>query len=159
MMMLHLDRLSKRFGTQVAVDRLSLRVGPDEVYGLIGPNGSGKTTTVKMVTGLYRPTDGRVAIGGHDLETSPEAAKRLIGYIPDEPFVYEKMPGREFLHIWWESCMASRAPRERRRSPNCSISMRSGASWMAIWRTIRVATSRTWLSWPACFTARAERRA
>jgi ABC-2 type transport system ATP-binding protein len=97
--MLRLDRLSKRFGKQLAVDSLSLHVEPGEVYGLIGPNGSGKTTTVKMVTGLYRPTDGRVVIGGHDLGASPEAAKRLIGYIPDEPFVYEKMSGREFLHL------------------------------------------------------------
>jgi ABC-2 type transport system ATP-binding protein len=97
--MLRLDRLTKRFGTRVAVDSLSLHVGAGEVYGLIGPNGSGKTTTVKMVTGLYRPTGGRVLVGGHDLGADPEAAKRLIGYIPDEPFVYEKMSGREFLHL------------------------------------------------------------
>lgn len=97
--LLRLDRLTKRFGTQVAVDSVSLDVAPGQVYGLIGPNGSGKTTTVKMVTGLYLPTDGRVVIAGHDLLASPQAAKRLIGYIPDEPFVYEKMSGREFLHL------------------------------------------------------------
>jgi ABC-2 type transport system ATP-binding protein len=97
--MLTLDRLTKRFGARVAVDSLSLQVKAGEVYGLIGPNGSGKTTTVKMVTGLYRPTDGHVRVGSHDLGADPEAAKRLIGYIPDEPFVYEKMSGREFLHL------------------------------------------------------------
>ena len=97
--LLHLDGLTKRFGAQVAVDSVSLEVGPGQVYGLIGPNGSGKTTTVKMVTGLYRPTGGRVMIAGHDLLVSPQVAKRLMGYIPDEPFVYEKMSGREFLHL------------------------------------------------------------
>lgn len=94
-----LDRLSKRFGNQLAVSTLSLRVDPGEIYGLIGPNGSGKTTTVKMVTGLYRPSAGRILVDGIDLLTSPEAGKRRIGYIPDEPFVYEKMSGREFLHL------------------------------------------------------------
>jgi len=96
---LSLDRLSKRFGACLAVDALSLRVEPGEVYGLIGPNGSGKTTTVKMVTGLYRPSTGRILIDGIDLAAAPEAAKRRIGYIPDEPFVYEKISGREFLHL------------------------------------------------------------
>lgn len=97
--LLRLDRLSKRFGDCLAVDGLSLEVAPGEVYGLIGPNGSGKTTTVKMITGLYRPTAGRVLIGGIDLSAEPERAKRLLGYIPDEPFVYEKMTAREFLHL------------------------------------------------------------
>ena len=97
--LLRLDRLSKRFGGLLAVDALSLEVAPGEIYGLIGPNGSGKTTTVKMITGLYRPTAGQVLIGGIDLGAEPERAKRLLGYIPDDPFVYEKMTGREFLHL------------------------------------------------------------
>lgn len=83
----------------MAVDALSLQVEPGEIYGLIGPNGSGKTTTVKMVAGLYRPSAGRILIDGIDLAASPEAAKRRVGYIPDEPFVYEKISGREFLHL------------------------------------------------------------
>ncbi|MFQ5830552.1 MAG: ATP-binding cassette domain-containing protein, partial [Candidatus Methylomirabilia bacterium] len=84
---LSLDHLSKRFGTRLAVDDLSLRVGAGEIYGLIGPNGSGKTTTTKMVTGLYRPTTGRILIDGIDLNLDPEGGKRRLGYIPDEPFV------------------------------------------------------------------------
>lgn len=109
-----LERLSKRFGERPAVDDLSLRVDPGEIYGLIGPNGSGKTTTVKMVTGLYRPSAGRILIDGIDLATSPEASKRRIGYIPDEPFVYEKMSGREFLHLMGEIYDVSRPERGRR---------------------------------------------
>jgi ABC-2 type transport system ATP-binding protein len=96
---LSLDRLSKRFGGRLAVDALTLRVGRGEICGLIGPNGSGKTTTVKMVTGLYRPSTGRIFVDGIDLAVAPEAAKHRMGYIPDEPFVYEKMSGREFLHL------------------------------------------------------------
>lgn len=111
---LALDCLSKRFGSYLAVDNLSLRVEAGEIYGLIGPNGSGKTTTVKMVTGLYRPGAGRILIDGIDLATAPEAAKRRIGYIPDEPFVYEKMSGREFLHLVGELYGVPRAERSRK---------------------------------------------
>lgn len=110
---LSLDHLSKRFGTRLAVDDLSLRVGPGEIYGLIGPNGSGKTTTTKMVTGLYRPTAGRILIDGIDLAVDPEEGKRRLGYIPDEPFVYERMTGREFLHLVGE--LYGVPPRERRQ--------------------------------------------
>ena len=97
--LLRLDRLSKRFGDRLAVEALTLEVAPGEIYGLIGPNGSGKTTTVKMIAGLYRPTAGQVLIAGIDLRAEPERAKGLLGYIPDEPFVYEKMTGREFLGL------------------------------------------------------------
>ena len=97
--LLRLDRLSKRFGDRLAVEALTLDVAPGEIYGLIGPNGSGKTTTVKMIAGLYRPTAGQVLIAGIDLGAEPERAKGLLGYIPDEPFVYEKMTGREFLGL------------------------------------------------------------
>jgi len=97
--LLRLDRLSKRFGDRLAVEALTLEVAPGEIYGLIGPNGSGKTTTVKMIAGLYRPTAGQVLIAGIDLGAEPERAKGLLGYIPDEPFVYEKMTGREFLGL------------------------------------------------------------
>ena len=111
---LALDHLSKRFGPRLAVDNLSLRVEAGEIYGLIGPNGSGKTTTVKMVAGLYRPGAGRILIDGIDLASAPEAAKRRIGYIPDEPFVYEKMSGREFLHLVGELYGVPRAERNRK---------------------------------------------
>jgi len=111
---LRLERLTKRFGARLAVDDLSLEVKAGEIYGLIGPNGSGKTTTVKMVTGLYRPAAGRIVIDGIDLAAHPEAAKRRIGYIPDEPFVYEKMSGREFLHLMGELYAVPRAERTRK---------------------------------------------
>jgi ABC-2 type transport system ATP-binding protein len=97
--LLRLEQLSKQFAGRLALDALSLRVAPGEIYGLIGPNGSGKTTTVKLATGLYRPTAGRVLVDGVDLHAEPERAKRRLGYVPDEPFAYERMSGREFLHL------------------------------------------------------------
>ena len=112
--LLRLERLSKQFPARLAVDGLSLDVEPGEIYGLIGPNGSGKTTTVKMATGLYRPTAGSVLVGGIDLHAEPVRAKRLLGYVPDEPFVYERMSGWEFLHLvgeLWGVPLAARAAR------------------------------------------------
>lgn len=111
--LLRLERLSKRFGARLAVQDLSLEVAPREIYGLIGPNGAGKTTAVKMITGLYLPTSGRVLIDGIDLRARPEEAKRLLGYIPDEPFVYQRMTGREFLHLVGE--LYGVGPAERTR--------------------------------------------
>lgn len=111
---LRLDRLSKQFLGRLALDDLSLTVAPGEIYGLIGPNGSGKTTTVKLATGLYRPTSGRVLVEGIDLHREPEHAKRRIGYVPDEPFVYERMSGREFLHLIGELWGVSAAERVAR---------------------------------------------
>src|SRR5262249_11957264 len=94
---LRLESLTKTFNGHPAVRELSLTVAAGEIYGLIGPNGSGKTTTVKLTTGLYRPTAGRVVVDGVDLSHEPERAKRRLGYVPDEPFTYERMTGREFL--------------------------------------------------------------
>lgn len=111
---LRVDRLTKRFGPLVAVDDLSIEVRQGEIYGLIGPNGSGKTTTVKMLVGLYRPTSGRVEILGVDLAREPERAKRGLGYVPDEPFVYDKLSGREFLHLVGELYGIPRAERGTR---------------------------------------------
>jgi ABC-2 type transport system ATP-binding protein len=99
---IRLERVSKAFGSLTAVDDLSLAVRSGEIYGLIGPNGSGKTTTVRMLAGLYRPTAGRLSLGGVDLGTAPLAAKRLLGYIPDEPVLYERLSGWEFLHLMGE---------------------------------------------------------
>lgn len=99
---IELERVSKAFGALTAVDDLTLTVRPGEIYGLIGPNGSGKTTTVRMLAGLYRPTSGHLRLGGVDLATAPGAAKRLLGYIPDEPVLYERLSGREFLHLMGE---------------------------------------------------------
>lgn len=98
----------------MAVQDLSLEIAPKEIYGLIGPNGAGKTTAVKMITGLYRPTRGRILIDGIDLGAQPAVAKRLLGYIPDEPFIYERMTGREFLHLVGELYGVQASERTRR---------------------------------------------
>ncbi len=89
--------LTKDFGALRAVDHLDLCIRSGELYGFLGPNGAGKTTSIKMMIGLLRPTDGTAEIGGYDITRRPLEAKRLIGYIPDNPFLYEKLTGREFL--------------------------------------------------------------
>ncbi len=93
------DRLVKRFGDLTAVAGITLTVRAGEVFGLLGPNGAGKTTTVKMCTGLLRPTSGSVLIDGVDVQRDPKAAKCLIGYVPDQPYLYDKLTGREFITL------------------------------------------------------------
>jgi len=97
--MIKTENLTKRFGDTLAVDRLSLDIPPGEIFAFVGPNGAGKTTTIKMLAGLIAPTAGRALIGGYDIQENPVEAKRLIGYIPDFPFLYEKLTGREFLEF------------------------------------------------------------
>jgi ABC-2 type transport system ATP-binding protein len=97
--MLILDRVTKRFGDLVAVSDLSLEAGEGEILSLLGPNGAGKTTTIKMIAGLLRPTAGRIRIGGFDVQREPLEAKRLLGYIPDRLFFYEKLTGEELLEF------------------------------------------------------------
>ncbi len=89
--------VTKKFGSFVAVDNLDLSIGKGEFFGFLGPNGAGKTTTIKMITGLYAPTSGSCLINGYDVHTDPVPAKRSLGYVPDQPFLYEKLTGREFL--------------------------------------------------------------
>jgi len=96
-MMLRLEGLSKRFGKFVAVDNISLEVNPGEIFGFLGPNGAGKTTTLKMIAGLWRPSSGNIYVNGIDLSVDPVGAKRLLGYIPERPFLYQKLTGKEFL--------------------------------------------------------------
>ncbi|MEK6646675.1 MAG: ABC transporter ATP-binding protein [Candidatus Firestonebacteria bacterium] len=91
--------LTKKFGKVVAVDHLDLCVESGEMFGFLGPNGAGKTTTIKMLTGLLIPNEGKVLIDGYDIQIDPIAAKKIIGFIPDRPFVYEKLTGREFLNF------------------------------------------------------------
>ena len=95
--MLELISLSKKFGSFTAVEDLSLRVEAGEIYGFLGPNGAGKTTTIKMIATLLKPTSGTVMINGHDAHQSPQQAKRVLSYVPDQPFLYEKLSGQEFL--------------------------------------------------------------
>jgi ABC-2 type transport system ATP-binding protein len=81
------------------VQDLSLTIPTGEFFGFLGPNGAGKTTTIKMMTGLFEPTSGRCLIDGHDVQREPLAAKRAMGYVPDQPFLYDKLTGREFLYF------------------------------------------------------------
>ncbi|MBV8170349.1 MAG: ABC transporter ATP-binding protein [Candidatus Eremiobacteraeota bacterium] len=91
------DHLTKRFGGTTAVDDISFAVAPGEIFGFLGPNGAGKTTTIKILTGLLRPTTGRATICGFDITSHPVEAKRLFGYVPDEPALYPKLTALEFL--------------------------------------------------------------
>ncbi|MGI6616023.1 MAG: ABC transporter ATP-binding protein [Dethiobacteria bacterium] len=91
--------LTKKFGTITAVDHLDLEVYAGEIYGFLGPNGSGKTTTIRMLTGLLEPTSGEARICGYDINTEPARAKALIAYVPDQPRLYGKLTAREFLAL------------------------------------------------------------
>ena len=97
--MISVEHLVKEYGGFRAVDDLSLTVPPGEIHGFLGPNGAGKTTTMRMIAGLLRPSSGRILVNGHDLETEPEAAKGSLGYIPDRPYVYDKLTAGEFLRF------------------------------------------------------------
>jgi len=97
--MIEIEGLLKRFGDLTAVDNLNLRIEPGEIFGFLGPNGAGKTTTVKLMTGLLKPTAGAVRIAGFDVAATPLEAKRLMGLVPDEPFVYPKLTGAEYLRF------------------------------------------------------------
>ncbi|NOY68383.1 MAG: ABC transporter ATP-binding protein [Deltaproteobacteria bacterium] len=97
--MIEIENITKRYGKTLAVDRLNLTVRPGKIFGFIGPNGAGKTTTIKILGGLIRPDSGRVRICGIDMAESPEAAKMKIGFVPDRPYLYEKLTGMEFLRF------------------------------------------------------------
>jgi ABC-2 type transport system ATP-binding protein len=97
--MIELKNLTKAFGQFTAVNDLTLTVPRGQFFGFLGPNGAGKTTTIKMLTGLYAPTAGTCAVDGYDIHRQPLEAKRGIGYVPDQPFLYEKLTGREFLYF------------------------------------------------------------
>lgn len=95
--MLTLQNLNKSYGNFTALENLNLQIEPGEFFGFLGPNGAGKTTTIKMISGLLRPTSGNIYIDGFNLTSNPDQAKHRLGYIPDQPFLYEKLTGREFL--------------------------------------------------------------
>ncbi|HEX4149795.1 MAG TPA: ABC transporter ATP-binding protein [Pirellulales bacterium] len=97
--MIELEQVTKTFGRKVAVNAMHLAVQPGELFAFLGPNGAGKTTTIKMLVGLLRPTSGRVRVGGFDLATHSRQACQVLGYVPDEPNLYEKLTGREFLQF------------------------------------------------------------
>ena len=97
--MITIENLVKRYGAFTAVDGVSLSVAPGQIHGFLGPNGAGKTTSIRIIAGLLKPTAGRVTVNGHDLATEPEAAKMSLGFIPDRPFIYEKLTAGEFLRF------------------------------------------------------------
>jgi ABC-2 type transport system ATP-binding protein len=97
--MIHVRDLVKTYGSFTAVDGVSLEVPSGQIHGFLGPNGAGKTTTIRMMAGLLRPTAGSIAINGHDLAAEPEAAKQSLGFIPDRPYLYEKLTAGEFLRF------------------------------------------------------------
>src|SRR5947199_8488778 len=95
--MIRLAGLTKRYGSFTAVDAVDLTVPRGQLFGFLGPNGAGKTTTLRMIAGILRPTHGLVEIAGIDIVENPRAAKSRLGFIPDRPFIYEKLTGAEFL--------------------------------------------------------------
>ena len=97
--MIAVHNLVKQYGKFIAVDDVSLDVQPGEIHGFLGPNGAGKTTTLRMIAGLLKPTSGRVEVNGHDVAKEPELAKASLGFIPDRPFIYEKLTAGEFLRF------------------------------------------------------------
>jgi ABC-2 type transport system ATP-binding protein len=109
-----LTDLTKRYGSFTAVDRIQLSVPKGTLFCFLGPNGAGKTTTFRMIAGIIVPTAGRIEIGGVDLTREPLVAKRRLGYIPDRPFVYDKITGAEFLRFVAALYNAEDASLERR---------------------------------------------
>jgi ABC-2 type transport system ATP-binding protein len=97
--MIKILNLTKHYDQLAAVDGLNLEVQPGEIFGFLGPNGAGKTTTIRVMMGILKPTAGQVFLGGYDVERQPEQAKAISGFIPDRPFIYEKLSGREFLQF------------------------------------------------------------
>ncbi|MDR1668443.1 MAG: ABC transporter ATP-binding protein [Oscillospiraceae bacterium] len=99
--MITLSGLTKSYarGAVKAVNNLSLSVERGEIFGFIGPNGAGKTTTIKMITGVLQPDEGRIAVGGVDMLTEPVRAKKLIGYVPDNHDIFDRLKGIEYLNF------------------------------------------------------------
>jgi len=97
--MIKLTNLTKLYGSLTAVNAINLEVNAGEIFGFLGPNGAGKTTTIKMMAGLLQPTGGSVAIGGFDVQKDPLKAKAITGFIPDRPYLYEKLTAGEFMRF------------------------------------------------------------
>ncbi len=97
--MIQFDQVTRRYGEKVAVSELTLEIPRGELFAFLGPNGAGKTTTIKMIVGLLRPSSGTIRLCGHDVTSTGRAANRLLGYVPDVPYLYDKLSGREFLQF------------------------------------------------------------
>lgn len=97
--MIKTEGLYKKFQDLTALSPLDLEIPPGEIFGYLGANGAGKTTTVKLMTGLLKPTAGRSWVGGYDVQKDPRAAKKIMGLVPDQPYVYPHLTGKEFLRF------------------------------------------------------------
>jgi len=97
--MIRTEHLTKKFGGTCAVEDLNLDIAAGEFFAFLGPNGAGKTTTIKLLTGLLKPTSGRAIVAGFDIQKDPMAARRLVSYVPDLPFLYDKLEPMEFMHF------------------------------------------------------------
>jgi len=97
--MIETENLSREYGSRTALHPLTIRVPPGEILGFLGPNGAGKSTTVKLLTGMIKPTGGRARVAGFDVETQPVEVKRRIGYVPESAALYESLTAREFLDV------------------------------------------------------------
>jgi ABC-2 type transport system ATP-binding protein len=112
--MIELEGVWKAYGKKQAVCDVSLSVAEGELFTFLGPNGAGKTTTIKMLCGLLRPTQGQIRVGGFDLATAGDSARQIISYVPDQPFLYEKLSGREFMEFILSMYGMDRAAGRRR---------------------------------------------
>jgi len=115
MFMIQIEQLTKCFGSLTAVSRLSLEIAGGEFFAFLGPNAAGKTTTIKMLVGLLKPTEGRTLLCGCDIQKVPREAKKLLAYIPDFPFLYDKLTPQEILVMVGELFGMSRRDAERER--------------------------------------------
>ena len=97
--MIQFERVTRKYGTKTAVSQLDLTLAPGELFAFLGPNGAGKTTTIKMLSSLLRPSEGTITVCGYDTVTTPREAACHVGYVPDEPHLYDKLSGREFLEF------------------------------------------------------------
>lgn len=97
--MIELENVSRSYGSKKAVENLNLSIPSGELFAFLGPNGAGKTTTIKMMVGLLQPSAGVIRVQGHDVVTAARMAAHHVGYVPDEPCLYDKLSGREFLHF------------------------------------------------------------
>jgi ABC-2 type transport system ATP-binding protein len=97
--MIEFENVTRKYGSKIAVSELNLVIPRGQLFAFLGPNGAGKTTTIKMIVGLLRPSSGTIRLCGHDVTENNSAANRLLGYVPDVPYLYDKLSGSEFLQF------------------------------------------------------------